>query len=103
MRPHLCHTRNRSTSKESSLNKFDSVRREGRRNTTEDIREGFAPGARKFPLKTWSQIKDLRFRGFGVGAEEVQQTLNRMSIFSVFLCDFRVFRVMAGWRRSRQP
>ena len=40
------------------------------------------------------QIFDLRFRGFRVGAGEEEQTLNRISIFSVFLCDFRVFRVM---------
>ena len=39
-------------------------------------------------------VHSVDFRGFGVGAGEVQQTLNRMSIFSVFLCDFRVFRVM---------
>ena len=29
MRPHVCRTRNQSTSKESRLNKFDPVRREG--------------------------------------------------------------------------
>jgi hypothetical protein len=41
------------------------------------------------------QIFDLRFRGFGVGAGEgTHVSCPTIFLFSVFLCDFRVFRVM---------
>jgi hypothetical protein len=44
--PEESSTRNRSTSKESRLGKFNSVRREGKRKTTAGVLEGFAPGNR---------------------------------------------------------
>jgi hypothetical protein len=97
------------------------------RNTTAGVLEGFAPwGLRKgggLPLPTpcplfvnsvdlrvgrgtrttsAEQIFDLRFCGFRVGAGEGTTCIqsNRFFMISVFLCDFCVFRVMAGWTRN---
>ncbi len=94
-------TRNQSTSKESRLNKSDSVRREGGRKTTADVLEGFAPGLAKggrrlLPTPVPLFVYSVDFRGFcvGDGGGYYMGSIQPFFLFSVFLCDFCVFRVM---------
>jgi len=73
-------TRNGSTSKESRLGKSDSVRREGKRKTTEDVLEGFAPGGSRKGGRGRNTIADV--------LESIAPGICKSKIWSAKVVDF---------------